>query len=262
MKKVFTAMFLPLVAVTLMVTGCQNSKVSRLKAEIMRVNDQCPVDMGMMGSLTKVDFDDDNNLIVFEYTIDEEALDTDVDALVQEDDYEMGKLWLGQAFQSGDGKEFADLIIDAGVGVRAELKGTRSWKTATIVIPADEIQAIRDNPISDDERNARMISGLVESNRSQCPLEVDEGMIMVDVIDDGKNVVFVYDVDEDVYDIDEMDSNYLSMKNEMKKLFHTDAMFKAIGAQLSGAGYGMIYRYKGATTGKYVDIKLTASELR
>lgn len=93
-------------------------------------------------------------------------------------------------------------------------------------------------------------------------MEVDEGMTMVDVFDDGKNVVFVYDVDEDIYDIDVMASNYLTMKNEMKSLFKTDAMFKSIGAQVSEAGYGMSYRYKGATSGKYVDVTLTPGELR
>lgn len=260
MKKIFSAMVLPLMAMMLLITGCQDSKIARLKAEINKYDSQCPVDMGMLGSLSGVDFDDEERLIVYKYTVDEDALDTNVDELVDDDD--ITHEWMAMVFSTGDGKKFAEIMIDAGVGVKAIFKGKRSGTTSTVVLPVAEIKSMLDNPMSADERNARTISVMVDSNKSQCPMEVDEGMTMVDVFDDGKNVVFVYDVDEDIYDIDVMASNYLTMKNEMKSLFKTDAMFKSIGAQVSEAGYGMSYRYKGATSGKYVDVTLTPGELR
>lgn len=99
----------------------------------------------------------------------------------------------------------------------------------------------------------------------QCPIEVEEGLVVTNIMYQNNSLCYICRVDEDYYDIDELSQSqstthdslvdYLISENE------SDDEVSALLNVCKSSGVNIVYRYVGATTGKSFDVTITIDEL-
>lgn len=116
--------------------------------------------------------------------------------------------------------------------------------------------------ISPEEENLTILKeGIAEAN-SEFPMTAEEGIVVKKCYLDGDYVMYNYECDEDVLDMDLMEQNKYEVKQNIKKnLKNADAdavMFKQLCLK-ANKGFG--YKFIGDRTGKTVFIRITCQEL-
>lgn len=116
--------------------------------------------------------------------------------------------------------------------------------------------------ISPEEENLTLLKeGIAEAN-SEFPMTAEEGIVVKKCYLDGDYVMYNYECDEDVLDMDLMEQNKYEVKQNIKKnLKNADAdavMFKQLCLK-ANKGFG--YKFIGDRTGKTVFIRITCQEL-
>lgn len=116
--------------------------------------------------------------------------------------------------------------------------------------------------ISPEEENLTLLKeGIAEAN-SEFPMTAEEGIVVKKCYLDGGYVMYNYECDEDVLDMDLMEQNKYEVKQNIKKnLKSADAdavMFKQLCLK---ANKGLGYKFIGDRTGKTVFIRITCQEL-
>lgn len=116
--------------------------------------------------------------------------------------------------------------------------------------------------ISPEEENLTLLKeGIAEAN-SEFPMTAEEGIVVKKCYLDGDYVMYNYECDEDVLDMDLMEQNKYEVKQNIKKnLKNADAdavMFKQLCLK---ANKGLGYKFIGDRTGKTVFIRLSCQEL-
>lgn len=116
--------------------------------------------------------------------------------------------------------------------------------------------------ISPEEENLTLLKeGIAEAN-SEFPMTAEDGIVVKKCYLDGDYVMYNYECDEDVLDMDLMEQNKYEVKQNIKKnLKKADAdavMFKQLCLK-ANKGFG--YKFIGDRTGKTVFIRLSCQEL-
>ena len=116
--------------------------------------------------------------------------------------------------------------------------------------------------ISPEEEHLTLLKeGIAEAN-SEFPMTTEEGIVVKKCYLDGDYVMYNYECDEDVLDMDLMEQNKYEVKQNIKKnLKNADAdavMFKQLCLK---ANKGLGYKFIGDRTGKTVFIRLSCQEL-
>lgn len=258
MKKYFAFFMLPLVAMMLAFTSCGNSKVSQLKKEVNKFNATLPQSLGSLGDITSITFDDKDNLLVMTCMIND-------DFMTFEDWERTDKKANMRAFKAMFTeyplKGLGEMLCDVNAGLAIDYKWRRSGDSMRLTISADEIRDVIENPMSEDQKSEAIIDNFITNTLSECPIEVEEGMVIVNVFDDGENVMYICEVDEDLYDMDLIEGSKSEIKSSIKSEMNSDPTMKQVFNALKMANRGIGYRYIGNITGQTVDIILPQNSL-
>ena len=109
-----------------------------------------------------------------------------------------------------------------------------------------------------------ILENSVDVQNSSMPMKVDEGMVQtkVTIVDD--NLVYYYELDENLYDIKTMKKMPVELKDgireELKNLRRDPSVQRDL-QMLNALGMGFIYRYYGNNSKDYVDVLFTPEEL-
>lgn len=256
MKKLL--FFLSIVAVILCVTltGCENENVKTLKREIEAADEQCPVNMGMMGDMLSMKYDEKTKEVQVYFSMHEDMLS--IEALKNNEQMALQSMKL--SFSKREQKELLDLMIKAESGLSVIYKSASTGQTFKVNLSVDDLKEIRDNPMTDEEINKMLLENLLAIENSICPHVVDEGLEMVKAYDDGENIVYACRVDEDMYDISALKYAQDEIKQNMREMFNDPSMKKELGI-IKSLDKGFVYHYYGETSGESVDIVFTNDEL-
>ena len=119
----------------------------------------------------------------------------------------------------------------------------------------DEIEEI-----SPEEENLSILKDTIAEVNKGFPMKVDKGMVVRKCYLDGDYVMFDYDCDEDVLDMDLMEQNKTEIQEDIKKFFKSvDADF--ITHMCLKVNKGVGYKFVGDSTGKTVLIRFSCQEL-
>ena len=119
----------------------------------------------------------------------------------------------------------------------------------------DEIEEI-----SPEEENLSILKDTIAEVNKGFPMKVDKGMVVRKCYLDGDYVMFDYDCDEDVLDMDLMEQNKTEIQEDIKKFFKSvDADFITHMCLIVNKGVG--YKFVGDSTGKTVLIRFSCQEL-
>lgn len=256
-KKIETIFVLSLFA--FVVGACGNMKKAQLQMDVENINKQCPLDMGMLGELTSVTYDEDENAVNFNYTIDEGTF-TVADFRATENEIR-NSLRLTIAQESS--RELYKEIIDAGASFNTVLmSGSNPDNQLKISFSNEELKQLIDMPLSEKERKTLLLSSQIATENARCPYLVEDGMLMTSVKDNDKNVVYNCRLDEKLYDIEEMADYKSVMKNALIETFSTDVVMQNQIQLLVSLNKGIVYNFYGSNTGKSFELEFSPSELR
>lgn len=231
-----------------------NKYITKLKEMIEEGNRSCPMDLGMLGEVQKMNYDENSNHVKFHYLIDETNT-----PLTIYDDTKNIKQSLKITLFTESSRPLMKSLIDAKAGLQLIYKGSKSKKTKKINLSYTELKEAYNNPITEKEKNVILLENQIARENGACPMTVSEGMIMDKVFDTGSYVVWRYRLDEDYYSLSDFSAS--EVKQNMIAVFK-DPTINQIMQLMIKNNRGVIYRYYGDTSNKTVDVKFTVSELK
>lgn len=116
---------------------------------------------------------------------------------------------------------------------------------------------------SPEEKNLSFLKKAILEANDSYPMNVEEGIIAKKCYLDGEYVMYDYECDEDVIDMDILSQNKSNVKRVIKKnLINADPETLMFKRMCEKANKGIGYKYIGKTSGKAVLIKFSCQELK
>lgn len=266
MKKILTliaTIAAAMAVLTILVTGCGNENVKKLKREIIIANKKCP-QTGREADLLSIKYNDETKEVQMEFSFHEENED-----LISIDDFNKHKDMFVKSFKiylihlSEDYLDTRPLLEEmekAQSGLSLIIKGNKSDKTFRVQVTADELKEILHKPLSEQEINQFELEFYILKSNMDCPYSVDEGMEMEKIYDNGRNVVVDFKLDESKYDPSILKQFQSQAKEGIKESLDDRNMYQLLHL-LAPLDKGLVYHYYGDKSGKSVDIEFTPEEL-
>ena len=115
------------------------------------------------------------------------------------------------------------------------------------------------------EAKELLIDKDIEETNTQFPMQVDIATTAVSVSREGDVVIYHFEVNEGLLEIESLIENQETMKSELKKslldVLNQDASFREIMNLLKETGKSLKYEYKGINTGKTLEIEFFNAEI-
>lgn len=242
----------------IMLTGCSDKK-SQLKLGIQIANKQCPIKVGAAGEVTSITFDDKD--VIYAMSMDEDY--ANLEAL--EKNPESMKSAVSAMFRNpqGDIKKMLDLVVETNSGVKFIYKGKTSGKEVECYLTTEDLKELLNSKMSAKESNQKKLEELVNITNVSCPMTIDEATVMEKLEIEGDNVVYLYKVDEDMVDVDALESNKEEMKQGIKNSLNVaDPSLKSFLEACLNDKKNLVYRYTGNTSGNSMECVLEVSEIK
>ena len=257
MKKILVAAFLALVSFAFV--ACDNAK-KRLQTEIENVNEtSCPMDMGMVGELTSVEYDPDENEVTMTVTFSAN-LPIKPSSLSGMKNTVKRVMFTGWMNNSDVTKTFKD-IADAKASLCVVMQKAVGEDELRINVSESEIKDLVDGNI-DQVSSREMLELMASITNVQCPLRIDEATVLSTVSVEGDNFVYNYSVDESVVNMDLLQANLYKVEGEVRqKMLSNDPTVTSIVALAKENDAVFVHRYTGDQTGQTCQFKIKASEL-
>ena len=135
--------------------------------------------------------------------------------------------------------------------------------TDTVVVDNEMEGEDRIEEKTPEEKNLSFLKKAITEANDSYPMKVEDGVVAKKCFLDGEYVMYDYECDEDVINMDILSQNKYNVKRViMKNLKNADVetlMFKRMCVK---ANKGIGYKYIGKTSGKAVIIKFSCQELK
>ncbi len=246
----------------LAVTACKSDPLAKLGEKLSdtemqqlveTLNEQCPVNYEI-GTATS--FKQNGNTVVIDYTIDEDQL-----SFEKMSNDEITHAWRMMYLDccSPNDQAFIKSVIASGYNLKCVFSGSKSGHKATIDVGNQQLKAYK--PLSDEEN----IKTTVTVTRAMLPMPLDSVTDMVDVTLDKENLVYVYNIKEDNFDISRLENEPTFRDNiamGITQQFSTNSSAGELFKKLCLSGRGLCYRYTGSKTSKTINIDFSNTQLR
>lgn len=248
--------FVLCVVVLVVLTGCFEGKIrSSIKQSVEEINKECPIAVDAYSSITSVELDGDT--VIYKVVTTEEIYDIDYYRERTEIQKKIIKLKLFQQEDRGD-REGISLIAKHGYWIKYVYVGQKSKERYSLLFSPDEIKAGMEKPMTQREVNDEMLQLSVQSEASSLPMEVDAGLVMTDAKLQDDAVIYLCEVDEDMYDVDLLRMAESEMKEEVgRNLASEEPLIKA----MIKTDRKLIYRYVGNKSGSTFSLVFSVAEL-
>lgn len=247
-------LFICLIAMLMTFTSCGESKLQKM---VESTNSECPISIGELGEATEISLED--GYVVFTYAINEAY--ADIDALSENP--ETIKSGVVSALVQSS-KDMFKLMKEEHAGLKLKYIGKTSKKTFTMELSPEECVSILDSvEKGTSDSPLDILKNQIATTNVQCPMTVAEGMVIHELTLEGDYVVYYVNVDESMYDMEEMEANkYQSKIDIMSSL--TDGSDPSVShfiKSCTNADKGVAYKYIGSSSGKSFQINISKEEL-
>ena len=172
MKKILFLTLLSLLVNCLV--SCDNSSITKIKQGIAEGNKDCPLDLGMIGVLQSMTFNDDTKCVEWLCVVNEEVVLLDM----MKNNVEDVRRNLEAFITNGAYKSTMKMMADAGVGLTMTYRWASTNDDIPFVFTSDDILKLFDNPLSDQEANMMKLRSVLTSENDNCPYAVEQGLVM------------------------------------------------------------------------------------
>lgn len=260
-------MFVALVAMQAFVSSCGNSSkkqnLQQIREEVAAVKTQCPIDMGIAGTVTDVDIDETSGTV--RYTLQPNELFLNESVFVDHKDLMRKSLLLNiSPFESE--KSGLTQLAEAGLNV-AYVYSFPSGKQHTLLLTPDDILNGSGEKLSPSERANAVLETRCEISRLIFPTKIDDYTSQIGVELTPENMIHQFSIDEKGLGLSisdpavSMDALYNSLVDGLK-LSAEDRTMKAEMEAVIATGRGLIYHYTGVPSGATIEVPVTLETLR
>ncbi|MBR4388400.1 MAG: hypothetical protein IKT00_04385 [Prevotella sp.] len=247
--------------VVVLCAGCFNSSGNkkRLRQEIAKANAEFPQETPGIGRVDSVGLVDNDNVVVYYYTVYEGTEVLSVDAVKANTDIVKRKM-INTALAGN--RESLEIFKRYRVGVRYIFSEENTEKKATVDIPLEEIVRALDQKISKTEAAELALKDDLFMSKQSLPIQIEEGLKIVDLTLDDNQLFYIIDVDEKVYPISS-DFDKAAVKEGIIEELNSPApgMMSTLD-NLVKTARGLTFRYVGNKSKRQIDIELSTMELR
>lgn len=238
--------------------SCDSSK-KELQADIESANKECPMDLGMFGEISSMEFDEDEDEVIMTMTISKD-MPLKISALNKLKNT-LKRAMLGNWAKSDSGIELMKGIAKADSKITLVMQTEDTNENVKIKVTKDEVKDLAEGKI-DPISPRDLLEIYVTSTNAQCPVQIDEFTILSTVSLEGSFFVYNYSINENSVSIDAIEENKVAIKANLKQaLSAPDPMMKQMISVCKEANTGISYRYVGDTSGNVCIIKFNPSEL-
>lgn len=256
MKNILFVAFMLLASMTF--CSCDSSK-KELRANVESVNSECPIDLGMFGEISSMEFNEDEDEVVFTMTISKD-MPIKISALNKLKNT-LKRAMLGSWAESEDGIKMMKVIAKADSKITIVLQTEGTNQNVNIKVSKDEVRDLADGKI-DPISPRDLLETYVTSTNAQCPMQVDELTTLSSASLEGDNFVYNYSIDESSISMASIEENRESIKANLKQVLSgSDPTIKQMVSVCKNADTGILYRYVGDISGNVCIIKFSPSEL-
>ena len=228
---------------------------------VERANRNCPIPLAMgNGAVDKIKLE--NSYITYYISYSSDFIN--VLSQLDENKVKEGLLmcFLCLNAQNNNGNIMMDLLVKYNCGIRVVItesaKGRFDFSASV-----DEIKMLREKyKYNPQEAMFNLLSISVEAERLNLPMIVETGMIMTDYKLEEGNIVIVFDIDEDIYSIDEMNANGNLIKASILEEGVNNPDSRSLYEMCKISHTGLIYRMCGNQSYEIFEIKITSDEIR
>lgn len=260
-------MFVALVAMQAFVSSCGNSSkkqnLQQIREEVAAVKTQCPIDMGIAGTVTDVDIDETSGTV--RYTLQPNELFLNESVFVDHKDLMRKSLLLNiSPFESE--KSGLTQLAEAGLNV-AYVYSFPSGKQHTLLLTPDDILNGSGEKLSPSERANAVLETRCEISRLIFPTKIDDYTSQIGVELTPENMIHQFSIDEKGLGLPisdpavSRDALYNSLVDGLK-LSAEDRTMKAEMEAVIATGRGLIYHYTGVPSGATIEVPVTLETLR
>lgn len=113
-----------------------------------------------------------------------------------------------------------------------------------------------------NESKSVLLETVIEEVSEECPFEVELGMVCYGISDDGYNLVYHIDVDEDIHDdVSYMGFSIAEKEALIEEMAEDEEMLMLLDI-LESLDKGLVYELKGDITGNVNRLEISASIIR
>ena len=254
MKKFYTLLLVATLALSF--SSCNFSQ-AKLRTIINELNKECPIEMGVMGSMSHATYE--NDTVTFFYQIDGTLLNFPA---LKENIDEFHKNML-ESYRNTDSESFL-MILQTIAKSDATLKVVMSDKNSdneiALYFDKEELSDLSRTTQHDPEEN---LEAIVNTCTLQGETDMGDGMTQSQVTLDGGFISYVILCDEEVYDIDLLAENeaeiYANIIDEFQQ--HDPVMDKML-KDLVATNRGIRYIYRGSTSGNEYTLDIEAQKIK
>ena len=233
-----------------------NDDVALLRQETEAAARQCPINMGMMGEITDINYVEKAKEVQIFCSVNSSLIDLNVLRENRQATINNVKLTMS----SDESKALVRMMIKAGAALAFTYRNNMDNQSLTVTLSVNDLKDILYNPMTDEDKYRMILGNQIAIETARCPYSVAPGMEMTRVVDEGDKLVYECSVDESIYNMSAIRSAVPQMKQNMYSIF-SDPTVKAQLVMLSTLGMGMVYRYYGSSTGETTEVVFTPAEI-
>lgn len=230
-----------------------------LREQVAAFNETCPVDMGMMGEISKLTYNEDDAEVVMTLSISK-SLPLNIEAL-NKCKNTLKRSMMGNWAKSEDVVKMMKLIAEANSRFAVVFRSANSQGQVKIEVTESELNDLAEGKV-DPVSPREMLSIMVITTNAMCPQQVDEVTTLNSVTIEGTNFVYNYSIDERQASMEALEANKSMLKaNIIQLLSSNDPTVSQVVITCKQAGMGILYKYVGDTSGRVCTIRFSPSEL-
>lgn len=232
--------------------ACNNT--SKLENAVKMANSECPIELGDYAEFTSIKYIDGK--VQYILTVDDDLFD--LRSIKENKQLAKKQIIMALSNPNSGSRELIEIIKEADADLVIVYKGSKSGKKVVLEITADELAQVN----TDDYDAEENLQAQLELANAQCPITLDEGIVMDRVYVDGKHFVYHYMTDDDVIDIDILRSNITLAKKETIKELEGDMAVQTFTKTLGELNMDIRYIYESEQTGATAAFTIQLDELK
>lgn len=231
-----------------------NTPTMKLKREIDKINELCPIDMGIVGELQSAQYDFLKDTVYFKYLINEPVRKFMIN------DRELSSRSVKLFLLQDEEKTALGFFTEAKANLSVVFKFRESNDSIKFILTSQELKELYYLNVSNSKMNKMLLDNEIDITNAQCPMFVQQGLTATKSYDSGSFLVYEFFVDNSIYDLSMMKMNINTIKNNMLPSLKDPANQKIISILIS-LNRGWRYHYYDKD-GESVDVSFSNDELK
>lgn len=253
MKKLFT--YFTLITLMLATFSSCDSAQRDLRKLVKSMNEECPMSLGDSGQLVSTTYKD--NVVTLNYSL------RGVEGLKNFDEnYDMYHSMMLESYRNTSDSSFVH-ILQSIVKAKASLDVVfrcDNQKKFRLSFTTDELKK---NMPCDDSDPESYLCNFVERGHMELPSKFAEGMMGTDMILDKTSLTYLFECDETIFNMDEMQQSAIENHDSMRDMMlsSTDPNTIKMIDMLKQTHRSIRYVYRGTTSGKEAIFSVSPEEM-